>query len=135
MWSDLKQSWRTLERGAPGRRFRQRYAEAQRRLGVPLWHRVLRMVVAGLLVVVGVVFVFMPGPAIIFFALAGALVATESHAVARALDGGEVRVRGWSRRRLRDWRRGSWLERGLVVAGGVALAALGLWAAGKFYTR
>ena len=42
---------------------------------------------------VGVVLTVMPGPGFVFFAFAGALVATQSTTVARFLDSAEVRVR------------------------------------------
>jgi hypothetical protein len=42
---------------------------------------------------VGVVLVFIPGPAILFFLIAGALLAVQSLGVARALDWSELRGR------------------------------------------
>jgi hypothetical protein len=52
---------------------------------------------------VGIILTVLPGPAVVFFALAGALAAIESAWVARRLDRGEVAARRliakWSRRR------------------------------------
>lgn len=100
----LKQQWHGLQRSSPGHRFQNRYASARRQRGqVPLWQRALQLGLAAILAAAGVVFVFIPGPAILLFALAGAMLASESRAVARALDWTELRVRGGWRRAARFW--------------------------------
>jgi hypothetical protein len=64
----------------------------------------LRPIFALLAFAVGVVLAFIPGPAVVFFGIAAALLASESMTVARALDRVEVWLRGaW--RRLRGPRR------------------------------
>ncbi len=53
---------------------------------------------------IAVVLTVFPGPAIVFYALAGALVATQSMRVARLLDRGEVATRGLMLQLRRKWR-------------------------------
>jgi hypothetical protein len=85
-----------LADGTPGRRFRDRYAHAQRRrsrLGALL-------VVMGAigLIIVGSVMLFTPGPGALLVLLGAALVAGESYRAARALDRIELALRAALRR-------------------------------------
>ncbi len=99
MKTSIATQWRTLKRSRPGRRFSERY-EASRRGAdrATVVQRVLRIVGAAVAIAIGVVLVFIPGPAVLFFAIAGALLASESRGVARALDWSEVKLRAaWSR--------------------------------------
>ena len=132
----LKQQWHGLQRSSPGHRFQNRYASARRqRDRVPTWQRILQLGLAMVLVAAGVVFVFIPGPAILFFALAGAMLASESRAVARGLDWTELRIRSGWHRVERFWtklsRGGKITFIGLVAA---LLAAVGL-AAWRIFLR
>lgn len=66
--------------------------------------RIVRLVLAFVAIAIGVVLMFIPGPAILFFLIAGSLLATESLAIARLLDGLEVKLRAlwqWIKRRWR----------------------------------
>lgn len=106
MSTAIQAQWQTLKRGRPGRRFCDRY-EASRRATrrSTLVQRVLRMTLAAVAIVIGVVLVFVPGPAVLFFAIAGALLASESRSVARFMDWCEVTLRdAWNR--VRGRRRG-----------------------------
>lgn len=110
MLAALKRRWTDLKRGTPGRRFQDRYrraAEARARGGLS---RILRVSAAAVAIVIGVVLVFLPGPAVVFFFIAGALLASESLHVARALDWTELKLRAvwswWKRRRPGAARRG-----------------------------
>jgi hypothetical protein len=128
MTHSLMQRWHALTGGNPGRRFEDRYEAARAaRLRGGWSHRLtraLRLVIALLAFVVGLVLAVMPGPAILFFLLSGSLLAAESRGVARLLDRLEVRLRvlwQWSRKRwikLPGWGRAS-----LVVLVGAAGAA------------
>jgi hypothetical protein len=103
----IRDHWRELKRGRPGRRFRDRYAQA-RRAEPPcgLVQRLTTLATALLLVVVGLFFAVFPGPAFPFFILAGALLATQSKTVARWMDALEVRAR-----RLLTWLKRRWRRR------------------------
>lgn len=84
----------------------------------------MRFVVAGVAVAIGLVLVFIPGPAILFFALAGMLLATESRAVARFLDWSEVTIRRLARDARCTWR--AWPLWAKITAAAVAVAAAGV---------
>ena len=81
----------------PGRRFQERYrrkCESDR-------GRLARCaaVVAGIgLTLVGIFFLAVPGPGIPILAVGLALIAQESRAAARFLDGAELRLRRWWKR-------------------------------------
>lgn len=85
------------------------------------------MVVALICLTIGAVFAVFPGPAIPFFFIAGALLASESRVIARFMDWCEVRVRtilAWAKRRWRNW----------PMAGRVAVIVAGtLFSAGAAY--
>jgi hypothetical protein len=92
-----------LKRAPPGERFQAFNERQQRRARGPI--KALYLGGALVSLAVGVVLVFIPGPAFVFFILAGALLAAQSRWVARRLDGLEVmgrktttRVRAWWRR-------------------------------------
>ena len=85
--------WKKLKVLEPGERFQTLYREQRSK---PLAMKVLFFAAAIACFAAGVVFAFIPGPAIVFFALSGALLATHFLWVARALDASEV----WARKTL-----------------------------------
>jgi hypothetical protein len=102
LFRKIKATWKQLKEVEPGERF-QTFHEKQARK--PAWVKVAFFALAFVAFGVGVVLAFIPGPAVVFFALSGALLSTQSRFVARALDRGEV----WGRKRLGElrawWRR------------------------------
>ena len=115
----LKRQWDVLKRGQPGRRFVERYRTAQRKENrASLVARIVRFTMAALAIALGLVFAVIPGPAILFFALAGALLASESKVVARFLDWCEVKIRAVLAWAKRIWKR-------LPVPGKVAVVIVG----------
>ena len=88
--------WEEMKDDPPGQRFQRLYHRRQERKerGGRLLHYLL---VIGL-VLVGIVLVFIPGPAVVLFGLAAALLAEDSVLVAKALDRLELRLRA-----LRRW--------------------------------
>lgn len=105
MTSTLKREWSALKRGRPGHRFQTRFESAKKaRKTADLAHqagRLVRLVMALAMIAIGVVLVFIPGPAILFFFVGGGLLASESRLIARFLDWSEVRGRAlwnWSKR-------------------------------------
>lgn len=123
MFAAVKQWCGRLRHSRPGQRFQRVYANAlRRRQTVPLWHRLIRLGLAAIAFVLGLIFVVLPGPAFIFFILAGALMATESHGVAVALDWLELRLRALGRRAKRRWQKLRLAGRIVVVTtGGVGV--------------
>ena len=129
MPNPLKKQWQSLKRGRPGRRFEERYEaglQAKKNSSIEFkLLRIIRILIALGAIAVGVVLVFIPGPAILFFLVAGSLLAAESIRVARFLDWLEVKLRA-------AW---SWLEkhwRKLHPAGRVAATASALGGASVF---
>ena len=109
MLGRLKMRWKKIRKLPPGERFQTIHREQRNRSAVvkAAFFGVALLSFAG-----GVVLMFIPGPAILFFALTGALLATQSLWLARRLDEGEVwgrravaSVRRWRRRRQRGGRR------------------------------
>jgi hypothetical protein len=98
--------WKALKADRPGTRFEAAYERQRKqdagRSKVVLW---LRPAFAIVSFAIGVVLAFIPGPAVVFFALSAALVAMQSLRVARLLDRAEVWSRNhWTKLRAR-WRR------------------------------
>jgi hypothetical protein len=86
--------WQKFHHGTPGRRFRDRYqANKRRRSEYPWIGRLVRTTLAVAAFAVGVVLMVMPGPAVLFFFIAGTLLASDSLTIARWLDLLEVKVR------------------------------------------
>lgn len=99
MTGKARRSWNALRSDPPGQRFRRHYERRQQEADRSGDSR--RYLVASGLILVGIVLIFIPGPAVVFFALAGALLAEVSLPAARTLDWAESRVRSglaWIRR-------------------------------------
>ena len=89
----LKQGWRELRRGEPGRRFRSRH-ERKRRSGRSGAVRKWSVIIGGLVVVLaGIVLLPLPGPGMLVVAFGALLMAEESLLTAKALDRLELRAR------------------------------------------
>lgn len=78
----------------PGERFTRRYLR-QRRRGTGPARRILGMASGAMLMLLGIVFVPLPGPGFVPLLLGAALIAGESRRMAHWLDRVEVRVRSW----------------------------------------
>jgi hypothetical protein len=99
--AQLRSKWRAFRALPPGERFQTIHRQQAR---APVWVKGLMIAGAVIALGIGVVLSVMPGPAIVFFAVAGVLAAVESRSVARALDRGEALARAlaW---RVREFRR------------------------------
>lgn len=126
MLERFKSQWQALKASRPGHRFRDRYERHQRSHNAAkhFW-RVVRVFAAAGFVAIGALFVVIPGPAIVFFFVAGALLATDSLPMAKALDWCEVHLRKIGSKVRRVWRRLSLGARVAVATLGVALSATG----------
>ena len=119
MGSQLRQGLRELRRGRPGHRFRAHYERSQKQKRSHAATRVGLLVAAIICFAIGVVLVVMPGPAFVFFILAGGLLATESKTVARLMDRIEVLVRkamSWAKRKWERLPMAARIALGLVAA-------------------
>ena len=107
MLSALREQWQKLKRLPPGKRF-QTFHREQKKKGVGV--KVAYALLSILMFAAGVIFAFIPGPAVVFFALCAALLAAQSAWVARLLDRSEHEGRrlmqaakdAWRRRRERS---------------------------------
>jgi hypothetical protein len=128
MTSTLRSEWRILRRAAPGRRFQESYAASRRHPDHGTFvRRAVRLGLAVIAMAIGVVLVFLPGPAVVFFALTGALLATESLTVARVLDWSELRLRAAVHGLAGRWRAMSALQRVVAIAAIVLGGSAGLF--------
>jgi len=99
MLTHLKDRWRELKHFAPGERFEKFHLAQQHQAR---WVHFVYVAAAVALLPVGVLFAFIPGPAVLFFALSAALFATQSLWLARRLDRAELALRKlWLT--VRDW--------------------------------
>jgi hypothetical protein len=99
-----KRAWISFKKLPPGQRFQTRYRQQhQKPEGRSPWHRALWLGGAVVAFAVGVVLVFIPGPAVVFFALSAALLANQSRWVARSLDWLELRLRALYQRAQTLW--------------------------------
>lgn len=127
MFASIQRRWKELAGGRPGSRFQRRFENRSHSGRNPGWQRVLNIVLALACFVVGVILVFVPGPAILFFIMGGGLLATESLLVASLLDASELRLR-----KLVRWVRRHWLR--LSAVGKTTVGSLlGCAAAGCAY--
>ena len=102
MFDRLREKWHRLEQAPPGERFQRFHDEEQKR---PHWVRIVYLVLAIALIPLGVLFAFIPGPAVLFFALSAGLFAVQSSWVAKRLDRLEVATRSQIRRLRAAYRR------------------------------
>lgn len=116
----LAGKWNAFTQGTPGNRFQDRYRKQHRsRSSQGVAGRLLRILLALVAAVVGVVLVFIPGPAFLFLFLAGALLASDWLWMARSMDWTEVRLRVLGRRVARWWNKlPSFGRAALIVAAG-----------------
>lgn len=124
----LKKQWKAFKREEPGSRFKERYEREQRAERRSGWARIARFVVAIAALAVALLLSVMPGPAILFFFIAGTLLASESLVAARMLDWLEVKLRKFIFLSSRMWRRCSAPVRVALVGGIAVLAGASSWA-------
>ncbi|HSE68883.1 MAG TPA: PGPGW domain-containing protein [Gemmatimonadales bacterium] len=119
----MKSAWRRLKEAEPGHRFKREH-EHHRGGKRGRSARIFSVALGLLIVAIGIVGLPAPGPGTLVIALGGALLARESHAVARAMDWAEVQLR-----RVLHWARSAWkhaapLAKALMVFVGLGLAGL-----------
>jgi hypothetical protein len=122
----LKQHWREFKRGKPGQRFQDRYEKQRRsRHAKSGWRPFLHIALAIALFLVGVILLFIPGPAFLFLGISAGMMADHSRGMARALDWLEVKSRSVIRAAGNWWKGASALARSsLVGIGGIAAASV-----------
>jgi hypothetical protein len=135
----LRQQWCSLKKGRPGHRFQQRYEVAKKarhaKSGMHQVFRVFRMVLAVGAMAVGFVLMFIPGPAVIFYFIAGSLLASESKVVARLLDWAEVKARAVGKRAQNHWNKLPQWGRSVLVGCGACISAASAYVSYRLMTR
>ena len=91
MMERVNSLWRQLKSWPAGQRFQRFYMMHARHLSV--WARCVLIGAALCSLAIGVVLVFIPGPAVVFFAVSCALAATQSLWIARHVDMAELKGR------------------------------------------
>lgn len=100
MFQRLRRDWKELRHAPPGQRFQQHYERTRHSADRRFWPRLFRMIVVIGCLLVGLALTVLPGPAILFFAIAAVLLAAEFEGMAKALDRAEL----WGRKIARRWR-------------------------------
>ena len=103
MFAKIKEKWNELKQLPPGTRFEAFHEEQKHK---SRWVKAAYLGGALVSFAIGVLLAFIPGPAVVFFALTGALLATQSRWVAKLLDRSELKARklwdqfqAWRKRR------------------------------------
>ncbi|MDF3059667.1 MAG: hypothetical protein K0R17_3882 [Rariglobus sp.] len=106
MLIEMKQELKKMKNDRPGERFKNEHKRARRRGVAAGWARILCLGLAIVTAAIGVVLVFIPGPAFVFFILSGALLASQWWAAACLLDKAEITLqRAW------NWSKKKWTAR------------------------
>lgn len=98
MLDSLKQDFEKMKHDRTGERFKNEHRRAEKRGLRKGWIRIAFFAGAFVSAAIGVVLVFIPGPAFVFFILSGALIAIQWWPAAKALDRTEVKARPLWRR-------------------------------------
>ena len=120
----FREHWHEIKRGRPGHRFQARYAKTQQqKRQARFGHRIIFLIAGLLALAIGGLLAVFPGPAIPFFFLGGALLATESRAVAHLMDWSELRLRALAAWVEKRWRRLPGFARIVLVILGACCSA------------
>ena len=127
MLRGLKQQWRDLRKGRPGRRF-QDQCERKRsgQEGKSWMRRFLQPVIGTIVLAAGIVFCVIPGPGLPLVLVGATLLAEHSQPMARGLDWCEVKLRNALRWGKSWWHQASVVARNaLVVTAAFVIAGAG----------
>ena len=133
MFKSLKDGWHRIQADSPGRRFKQQFRR-WRESGRTRLTKALFIAAGVLLIAIGILLLFIPGPGLPTILLGALLIAQQSWPLARALDRTEVRLRNLLMRSWRSWRAFPKARKvllvvvALFVAGAVGFAAFKLFA-------
>lgn len=129
MVSTLKRQWRELRKGSPGHRFRAQYERNERAWACKsFFRRWATLFVTAVLLLVGAVLLFIPGPGIPFLIVGASLLAEQFRPAALAFDWSEIKLRKITSRGLARWRQASIAAKGtaaFLLASAIAGAGYG----------
>lgn len=125
---NFRRQWRAFQRGRPGRRFTEHYERARRAgKGNGALGRIVLLLLGLVALAIALVLSVFPGPAILFFLIAGALLAVQSRALSRLMDWLEVRLRRIARRAAGIWRRFPVAAKAGLLIAAAAVSATMAW--------
>lgn len=105
MIEQVKQDVAKMKKSPPGERFVAQHERAKQNGLASGAGRVVCVALATVATAIGVVLVFIPGPAFVFFLLAGALLASQWRGLAEWMDAAELKLRKALRGLRRGWRK------------------------------
>ena len=120
---EMKQEWRRFKDDRPGIRFEN---HRQRMEQHPRWHQMIRAVIGGAFVVLGIAFCFLPGPGLLGIVFGLALLAGMSRRIAGGMDRAEPRVRHGVHRSRTWWHRLPHARRALLIGFTAIVVAMGI---------
>ena len=95
MRNRLRHYWQEFKSAAPGERFHERFQRRARERALEgfQWSRILLIGLAFVCILIAIPLMVLPGPAVLFYAIAGFLIAGESSWMAALLDRAELWLR------------------------------------------
>jgi hypothetical protein len=134
VFGNLKRQWRAFRGGKPGHRFQDRYDRSKQSRESQSWaQRLIQPFAAIILLVIGVVLTFIPGPAIVFYFAGAGLLAGESRVLARGLDWSELKLRKGFHWLKRWWKQASLIAKSAVIFLGTCAVSAMLCAAYRVF--
>lgn len=102
MIPEVKKDLKKMKTDRPGERFKKQHKRAKENGLATGWGRVVCVVLSFVSLAIGIVLVFIPGPAFVFFLLSGVMLASQWRWVADLLDRGEIKGRAiWKKLRTK----------------------------------
>lgn len=123
--ASLKKEWHRFREDEPGKRFDNHRRRVEQRSRA---HAALSLVMAVVLLVVGFVLLFVPGPGLPLIVFGLALLATHSERLSRLLDRAEPPIRDVAHRAARRWKGMPRAARTGLIASAVVVASVFLLA-------
>ena len=120
---EMKREWRRFKHDRPGQRFEN---HRKRMEDSPHWKRVLRAIAGFALVIVGIVFCFLPGPGLLGVVFGLALLAGMSRWLSHQMDRAEPRIRHGIHRSQDWWHHLSTGRRALLTGSAAIVLAFGV---------
>jgi hypothetical protein len=125
--AEAKQEWKSFKHDEPGARFRN---HRERMKEKPRGHSIVAIMIGVLLILIGVVLLFMPGPGTLLIAFGVALLASHSKRASALMDRSEPKLRRIAQRGKHKWDAMSAPAKVGLISALVILAivaGLGMW--------
>ena len=127
VFKKLTRTWHDLKKGRPGRRFQDHHDQVAHERGQSWIGRTVKITLGIVAIAVALIEIVFPGPAIVFFFVGGALLASEFRSVAKLMDWSEVRGRKLAGFARRKWRSSSRAAHIGVLTAAACMAVAGMY--------